>query len=231
MMRTWRLLGLSALTALLLVTRAPAGGEQTDGVIPKQNGNSKEYLEKLEKRLLEEFKKISDAFKAQDKRLNALEINDADTRLKLSDAQIKIKTLEARVDQLRLDVEDLQKRLPPASISKYPPNDKATLDEIRAQLKQIEQTLNRLQATTNRTAFSNPPTATGTIVLVNRHPETLLFIVNQKPYRVLPGQTVTIGNMPAGSFTFEVISPTTGSGGARTRMLAVGETYTLTARP
>src|SRR5262249_50801083 len=125
----------------------------------------------------------------------------------------------------------LQKRLPPGSISKYPPNDKTTLEEIRAQLKQIEQTLNRLQATTNRTAFTNPPTTAGTIVLVNRHPETLLFVINQKAYRAVPGQTVTIDNMPAGTFTYEVISPTTGSGGAHTRVLAPGEIYTLTARP
>jgi hypothetical protein len=231
MMRTWKLLGLSTLTALCLVTRAPAGGEPTDGVIPKQNAGTKEHLEALEKRLLEEFKKIAEAFKGQDKRLKTLEENDADTRLKLSDAQIKIKTLEARVDQLRFDVEDLQKRLPPGSISKYPPTDKVTLDEIRAQLRQIEQTLNRLQATTNRTAFTNPPTATGTIVLVNRHPETLLFVINQKAYRAVSGQTVTIDKMPAGTFTYEVISPTTGSRGIQTRALAPGETYTLTARP
>src|SRR5262249_11136280 len=202
-----------------------------DGVIPKQNVGSKEHLEALEKRLLEEFKKIADAFKGQEKRLKTLEENDADTTLKLGDARIRIERLEKQVEKLRLDFEDLQKRLSLGNISKYPPTEKVTLEEIRAQLKQIEQTLNRLQGTTNRTAFTNPPTATGTIVLVNRHPETLLFVINQKAYRAVSGQTVTIGNMAAGAFTFEVISPTTGSRGVQTRTLAPRETYTRTARP
>jgi hypothetical protein len=231
MMRTWRLLGLSALTALLLVTRASAGGGQTDGVIPQKDAVTKEHLEALEKRLLEEFRKIADTFKAQDKRLNNLEVNDADTRLKLSDAQIKIKTLEARVDQLRLDVETLQKRLPPGSISKYPPDDKAPLDEIRAQLRQIEQALNRLQATTNRTAFFPPTPRTGRIVFTNLHPETLLFVLNNTARRVEPGQTMTFNEQLAGTFTYEVVSPTTGTRGVQTRTLEPGETYTLTARP
>ena len=59
----------------------------------------------------------------------------------------------------------------------------------------------------------------------------LLFIINQKSYRVLSGQTATIDNMPAGTFTYEVISPTSGSRGTQNRTLEPGETYTLTARP
>jgi hypothetical protein len=231
MMRTWKLLGLSTLTALLLVLRASAGGQPTDGVIPQNAPLTKEHLDALEKRFLAEFKKISDAFRVAKERLDDLEANDKDTRLKLSGAQIRIEQLKKQADQLRLDMEELQKRLPRGNISKYPPSDKADLDEIRAQLAQIQQTLARMQSPSPRTVFTNPPTATGTIVLVNRHPETLLFVINQKAYRAVPGQTVTINNMPAGSFTYEVISPTSGSGGAHTRVLAAGETYTLTARP
>jgi hypothetical protein len=230
-MRTWKLLGLSALAALCLATSARAGGEPTNGDNPKKNGTTKEHLEALEKRLLEEFKKIADAFKGQDRRLNTLEANDADTRLKLSDAQIKIKTLEARVDQLRLDVENLQKRLPSTGIALYPPNDKASLDEIRAQLAQIHAALARMQPGSGRVAFSPPATGTGRIIFTNLHPETLLFVLGNTSQRVEPGQTFTFNGRPAGTFTYEVISPTTGTGGVQTRTLEPGQTYTLTARP
>jgi hypothetical protein len=228
MMRTWRLLGLSALTALLFVPRAHAGGKPTDGVIPQNAPLTKEHLDALEKKFLAEFQKISEAFKVAKKRIDGLEENDTDTRLKLTDTQLRMAQLKKQVDQLRLDMEELQKRLPLGNISKYPPSEKADLDEIRAQLAQIQQTLARMQSSA-RTAFSNPPPpTTGTIVLVNQYPETVLFLINQKPYRVVPGQTVTINNMPAGTFTFEAIP---GPAGVRTRTLEPGETYTLTARP
>src|SRR5260370_42543484 len=108
-------------------------------------------------------------------------------------------------------MEPLQKRLPSTGIALYPPEDKAILDEIRAQIKQTEQPLNRMQTTTNRTAFTNPPTGIGRIVFTNLHPETLLFVLNNTSQRVEPGQTVTFNGRPAGTFTYEVISPTTGT--------------------
>ena len=186
-------------------------------------------LRKMTDVLSREAKKGEDVIKALDKRLETIEKNDAFTRLKVSEVEIKIGTLNRQVEKMRLDMETLQKRT--ANIALYPPSDKASLDEIRGQLKQIEQTLNRIP-TTPRVAFSPPTPRTGRIVLANSYPDTyLLFLINDRSYRVAAGQAATIDNMPAGSFTYEVISPIAGSGGRYTRVLEPGETYTLTAHP
>jgi hypothetical protein len=242
MMRTWKLLGLSALAALLFVAPTPAGA-QTDGVIPKTNAGKtlEEQIQALDTKLGQMFKdfeqgvnagfkKLHGHIESLNNRLKTLEANDPDTTLKLGDARLRIERLEKQVEKLRLDMETLQKRT--TTIAKYPPDEKATLDDIRAQLKQIEQTLNRLQATTNRTAFTNPPAPRpGRIVFTNHHPETLLFVLNNAARRVEPGQTITFNGQPAGTFTYEVVSPTTGTRGIQTRSLEPGETFIITARP
>ena len=66
--------------------------------------------------------------------------------------------------------------------------------------------------------------------LVNDYSEELLFLVNGRAYRVAPGTTHTVEEMPAGAFNYEVISPTWGSRARNTPMLAAGETFTITAR-
>jgi hypothetical protein len=230
MMRTWNLLGLSALIALALVSRAPAGGEAGGSkTIEQQLKDLDGTVKRLIDTLHGELKKLDEVLRAHHKRLNTLESNDADTTLKLGDARLRVERLEKQVEKLRLDMEALQKRT--SGIAFYPPSDKADLTEIRSQLQKIEQSLNRMQGGPARTAFSSPAGNTGRIVLVNQYPETLLFLVNDRPYRVSPGQTATIDNVPAGGFTYEVISPTNGSGGIRNRTLEVGRTYTLTAHP
>ncbi len=238
MMRTWNLLGLSALAALVLVRPALAGGQPTDGVIPKTDAFKKlqeqvqamdQALRGMADTLNQEAKKISNAINGHDNRLKTLEANDVDTTLKLGDARLRIERLEKQVEKLRLDMEALQKRT--SNIALYPPSDKISLDEVRAQLRQIEQILNRMQGT-GRTAFSSPVVTTGRILMVNTYPDMhLLFIINQKAYRVEAGQTAAIDNMPAGTFTYEVISPIAGSAGRHSRVLTPGQTYTLTARP
>jgi hypothetical protein len=231
MMRTWNLLGLSALVAVTLVSRAPAGGEVGE---PKTVEQQLKSLDRTVKGLVDtlnlELKKISEAINGHQKRLNTLEANDADTTLKLGDARLRVERLEKQVEKLRLDLETLQKRT--SGIAFYPPTDKADLDEIRAQLRKIEQMLDRTQGGTERKAFASPAGRTGRIVLVNQHPEELLFLINNRRYRVSPGQTATIRDVPAGTFTYEVLSPTTGSAvGIRNRTLDPGETFTITARP
>ena len=228
MMRTWKLPGLSILAALILATLAPAGGQPPAG--PKKLEQQVEALDQklkgLVDNLVQDLKRIDEALQGHDKRLNNLEANDKDTSLKLDGARLRLERLGKVVEKLRLDMETLQKRT--SGVAFYPPTDKTGLDEIRAQLRQIEQTLNRMQANGERTVFSPPVSRAGRILLVNQYPEMLLFVINQKSYRVLPGQTVTLDNMPAGNFTYEVFP---GPPGSRTRTLEPGETYTLTARP
>ena len=74
------------------------------------------------------------------------------------------------------------------------------------------------------------PTSTGRVVLVNLYPEELLFRINDKNYRVAPGTNLPVENVPAGTFTYEVISGFYGLLKHSTSPLASNETFTLTAR-
>jgi septal ring factor EnvC (AmiA/AmiB activator) len=236
MTRIWKLCGLPTLAALLLAAHAAAGGPGA-----KDGAGETDPVKKLEKvvealdqkfagQLKSMADQVSQGFKKLHDRLKAIEENEADTRLKLPEVESKLKSLEKVFNQLREDIEALQKRLPAGDISKYPPAEKTTLDDVLNRLRRVEQELGRLQMQpgAERTARSAP--TTGRIVFENRHREYLLFILNRKAYRVEAGQVATIDAQPAGSFTYEVISPSTGSGGIHTRVLAPGETFTITAR-
>src|SRR5439155_50355 len=80
--------------------------------------------------------------------------------------------------------------------------DKASVEEIKSKLGAIEQAILKLQPSTSRIALSPPaPSSSGRVVLVNLYPEMLLFVVNQKSYRVAPGANVPVDNVPAGGLT------------------------------
>jgi hypothetical protein len=231
MTRNRKFLSLSALAALALAS-APAP------VLAQAGGTDSDKLEAIQKRLDAMNTSIKTAFDAIAKDmkgvkedLNALKQNDADTGTKLTDAQMKIGTLEKSVNQLRTDIEALQQRLPNGSVRRYPADDKGALDEIRARLDRIEDMLRRVVSTSLRPNLTPPSAGTGRLVLVNAYPDTVLFIINRQTYRLAPGQTAVVNEMPAGVFTFEVISQVAGSLGPRTRVLTAGETFTLTARP
>ncbi len=228
MTRNRKFLTLTALAALALAA-APAAAQTGDG----------DKLDAIQKRLDGMNKSIKEAFdalavdmKGVKDDIKALKESDADSGTKLADAQLKIGALEKTVNQLRQDIETLQKRLPNGSVRRYPADDKGALDEIRARLDRIEDLLRRMEYTARRPDVTALKPGTGRIELINSFPDTVLFLVNGKSYgRVSPGQTVTVNDVPAGVFTFEVISQNSGTRGPRTRVLAAGETWTLTARP
>jgi hypothetical protein len=235
MTRHLKFLALSALTALALaVNPAPAQpppGDPEGGKVPDADKLERieKQLDALNKHLKKAFDNLGVDMKGVKDEINALKESDADTTVKLRDATMKIGALEKVVNQLRLDIETLQKRVSPRE--SFYPDDKGALEEIRARLSQIERMLSRLETTSKRIPDSSPNGGTGRLVLVNQFSDTVLFVINQKPVRVLPGQTAVVDNQPAGVFTFEAISESAGSRGRFTRVLAAGETYTLTARP
>lgn len=148
-------------------------------------------------------------------------------RLQVADAHAKIKQMEGALEKIRIDLDLLRTREPSPG---KPALDKASVDEIKLKLGGIEQAiLKLLPLTTNRIAMS-PPSLTGRVVLVNLYQEELLFVVNQKPYRVAPGANLPVENVPAGVVNYEVISGTWGLRARTTTNLAANETFTLTAR-
>jgi hypothetical protein len=222
MMRTWKLLGLSAVVAVVL-TAAPvrAGGEGKPSV--------EDRLKAIEDKLGEMNRAIAKAFGAIETDMKAIKqevkTNDTDAQLKLTAVLDRVGALEKQLTNLRTQVQTMRDRV--ATVANYPPTDKSTLDEIKMRLSQLQDALNRLQSTSERKAFSLPDT--GRLVLLNLYGEDLLFVVNQRSYRLAPGASVTL-DQPAGAFTYEVISPTHGLVRRNTPVLRAGETFPITAR-
>jgi hypothetical protein len=216
MLKNWKTLALcSLLAATPLASPAVAQAGEKDKILEKL-----ESMDKALGKAFAEFAKDIDKIKAEIKNLR--EVDLVNQRLEIAqDVTAKMKEVAREVADLRIAF-NLLKSLP-AGI------DKVTIDDIRTKLAAIEQAIIKLGPTEKRLALS-PPTQVGRVVLVNLYPEELLFIVNQKRYRVDPNATMTLDNIPAGVLSYEVLSATWGQRARSTTTLAANETFSLTAR-
>jgi hypothetical protein len=101
------------------------------------------------------------------------------------------------------------------------------LEQLRVRLIQIEQLLLELKTRQARTSFSAP--AEGRVVLNNDYVDEVQFTVNGETYRVAPGASVVLPNIPAGALRYEMRSAVYGLRASRTTELAAGQTLTLVA--
>jgi hypothetical protein len=238
MMRNWKTLTLCSLmtTAIFVQTPAPvaAGGKEKDKSLIERIDSLQETIKKSFEGVSADIGTIKTDLAAQKSDLKEIR-DDMDTlktdglkyRADLSDANMKIKLMQATLKEIRADLDGLRTRepLPKSGL------DKTSIDEIKVTLANIEQAILKLQPSSNRIALSPPSSpATGRVMLVNVYPEELLFVVNQKTYRVAPGATMPLDGVPAGVLNYEVISGTWGLRARSTTNLAPGETFTLTAR-
>ena len=197
-----------------------------------------EEIKKLEKAVLSHLSKAR-----QDLTKDIAELKDEQFRQKLQiqtlqalskkleDTDNEIATLYGEVRKLRkmLLNEPTAPAVPRAV--PVPEVDRTGLEEIRGRLTAIEQALAKLQpGPSTRTALSPPATSNfGRVMLVNHYAEDMLFIINNKPFRVGAGVTLPIDSVPTGSLTYEVVSPTWGRRAFSTTTLMPTETLTLTA--
>lgn len=237
MPRHWKMLGLASLLALALALVAPparAGG--TDGVNPEQDKlkTLQDAIAKMDAGLKKAFDGIREDIDGLRKEVKSLKAAYADASLKAADASMRATELEKQVAVLRAEMDAIRKRVPSdgGTISLYPPGEKkAVLDEILRRLTAIEQRLSQMQTTVQRPAFPQANGGMGRVLLVNRHAEDVLFVVNGRTYRVAPGASASLDGVAAGTFTYEVISPTWGLvRPTQTRTLAAQETFTITAQ-
>jgi tetrahydromethanopterin S-methyltransferase subunit G len=206
MMRTWKMFGLQTLLAATLATApalATAGTENEDKDLKKVN----QRLETVEKALTAIQKDI-DALKNE--------------RLRVDTLRGKVNTLEEKLGRLQTTVEALKKDLPKKeTVAAYPPEG---MDEIKNRLTQIEKKLDQL---TPATRIARAAPEVGRVALNNRYDEEMLFIVNGTPYRLAPGTSRTLTDVPAGTLTYEVVSPNWGRLRRKTTTLTAGETFNI----
>lgn len=236
MIRNWKTLALYSLLAVAPVAAPmPAAAADVD--------------EPTQKRIDGMLSTMGDAIKAlnlatqgigelrKDVRATQTDIENLKTtavklRADVDGSGTRMDDLQKLINNLDAEVKYLRKRLNESSVpSALPSLDKASLEDLKRHLISIEQAILRLKPAEpeSRVALS-PPAPTGRILLSNLYNEELLFVINQQKLRVPPGTAVPLEAVPAGPFTYEVMSPTFGLVRARTAAtLPANETFTLTA--
>ncbi|MCI0637465.1 MAG: hypothetical protein L0Y72_27845 [Gemmataceae bacterium] len=224
MLRNWKTLAFSSLLSAAMFVPEPtvASAQDTKEIlerIDKLDKSIQKSFENVKTDIDEVKKKLADV----NKEVGALQGDTLSHQLQLGNANTKIEKIEAGLKSLRAEIDNLKKTgVAQGGDNKY-------LDDIRTTLNAIEQAILKLQPSTSRVALS-PPSAAGRVMLVNMYPEELLFVINQKPYRVAPNASHQIEGVPAGLVRYEVLSGTWGPRANSSTNLASNETFTLTAR-
>jgi hypothetical protein len=223
MIRTWKMV---VLPAVLAVAVAAVPARATEGPPAADVDKVKEIINRLDG-LNESLEK---SFKSIETDIKALRSENRSMAAKALDAVARIGKLEEQVAQLRKEVDELRHpgtggSSPNVSLRAYA----GDLGELRSTLARLEQQLARMQADSVRIARSSPAPA-GHVLLVNRYPEDVQFVVNNTLYRV-PSFTSQRFDLPPGSFTYEILSPTRGVIRPRlTTAVGDGETVELGVR-
>lgn len=236
MIRNWKTLALYSLLAVApVVTPTPAiagGGDD------KQQKRIDEMLG-LMSEAIKSMNSVSAGIGEVRKDVKAVQ-NDVDNlksvavklRADVDGSANRIDDVNKLIGNLHADVSFLKRQLAKQVTQENGSSaDKNALDELKKHLVSIEQAILKLrptEPTTSRVALS-PPAAMGRVILANMYHEEMLFVINQKTYRVAPGGILPLES-PAGTIDYEVLSPTWGQRARSRTNLPANETFTLTAR-
>jgi archaellum component FlaC len=208
MTRTWKMFGLQTVLAAAL-TAAPAlatGGPEDDD--KKNKKTDSQRLDNIENALTEIQKSIEALAKGGTLKVEAL--------------KGRIKKLEEQLTDLQSTLDEVRKKLnKKETTSGYPPED---MDDIKNRLTAIEKKLDKM---TNSARIAKAPPEVGKIIITNRYSDEVLVMINKESYRVPAGQTITVMDVPAGTFTYEVIADGFGSVKRKTTTLAANRTFRI----
>jgi hypothetical protein len=233
MLRNWKTLALCSLMTTTLVVQVPApataGGQakEEDKALLKRLDALDETIKASFKGVQADIKGLKEGLAADSESLKKAREDLVTQSLSLTAANRRIKDLETAVEAIRSELSAL--REPGAARTGL---DKASVEQIKSKLGDIEQAILKLAPTTSRVALSPPVTlaTTGRVMLVNLYPESLLFFVNGKEYRVPAGENRLLDNVPAGSLNYQVFASGWGMQPGKSTVLSPNETFTLTAR-
>lgn len=150
--------------------------------------------------------------------------SDTKSKVTLEDVNESLKNIQQKLEQNKLNASVMGE-------------DVRILKEKIAQLQRDVDSLMRGRTTTANYP-PNPPIApsTGRIRLVNTWPEKITVFLNDRTFYVEPNREVTVADMPAGSFTYEVLESRPDNSifqikEKQPRTLAANETFTIHVHP
>jgi len=148
--------------------------------------------------------------------------------------------LQESIDQLKKQGDDLQRQvsnLPDEqridyqirkTLAKELTDTKDEMSALRQPLDLLQRDVASLKSRNSPlVAFSSPATPVR-IKLINTFPSQMTVIVNERSYRLAPGATEVLENIPAGQFTYQVLGV---QPDMLVRSLSPNETFTITVYP
>jgi hypothetical protein len=259
MIRTWKTLALASLLVAASPTFAPAGGAEPDAkALQKTLEDLRKTVDALKKKVddapiamtgkevLTEINRLEKNIGGQIDKLNkdlqsdlsAIKEQQLSQKLDLQALKglpKRVQTLETDISFVNEEIRKLRKQLLADAPIPTPGVNRAALDEIISRLDRLEKSLAALQTPaiggSERKSFASPAGANfGRVLLVNLYSEDMLFIVNDRPYRVESGKTVQLDGVPTGALNYHVFSDRWGTRALKTTSLQPSETLTVTAR-
>lgn len=259
MIRTWKTLALASLLVAASPTFAVAGGAEPDAkALQKTIEELRKTVDALKKKVddapiamtgkevLAETNRLEKNISGQIDKLNkdlqsdlsAIKEQQLSQKLDLQGLKglpKRVQALETDIASVNEELRKLRKQILADSPIPTQPADRAAFDDIRSRLAKIEKLIESLQAPgiggSERKSFASPAgTNFGRVLLVNLYSEDMLFIVNDRPYRVESGKTVQLDGVPTGALNYHVFSDRWGTRALKTTSLQPSETLTVTAR-
>jgi hypothetical protein len=145
------------------------------------------------------------------------------------DAQQEIKDLRDALSALKTTVEGLETKENATLREQALRADfRALKDEIEKLRKSVDALQARLSSTQTSAQYGPAALGNGRVQLVNEYPEQITIVVNDRSYRLLPGESRVTDAIPAGAFSYQILSV---QAQPQNRTLAANETYTIRVYP
>lgn len=247
MMRTWKTVSMiSLLAGAVTLAPPPLFAQEEKGIVGKDEPLNalKKSVDALTVRIGELEKKkldvdgINETMVNEFKKLNGTlsEISKSINSVKLDVNNLKATQIEqkAQIDELAKRLQALEKSGPgPVAAPKVDKEFMDELRELRGSIKALQDTVAKLGPTEKHiSAYPNGNGAavkTGKVVLVNLSSDMVLFVINGSGYRLAPGASKVLENVPAGALHYEAFADGWGLLQDRLTMLPAGDTFTLAA--
>ncbi|VTS00300.1 coiled-coil domain-containing protein [Tuwongella immobilis] len=214
MTRTWNKLGLNSLLAASLagsiVTVAPTSpmvnfvrAAEEPNPLPKEPGASP-AAPKVDNSLADlktQVQALTNALSKLEKLEESMRDSQSKNGLAVTQLQGDVSELKLQIGDLRREMERLSKRV----------------DE------QAQKSISRSSPAPAAPANPAPAAGNGQLRLVNDYIQEVSVVVNNRTYRLLPGQTTTL-TIPAGAFNYQLLVD---NAAMQSRLLPAGETYTI----
>lgn len=216
MTRYWTRLGLPAFLAVALAAPPLPSAE---GPEPASRGSSD--------RTAKDLKEVLDQIKALQTSLDQMKASFHDNA---EDLRALKKSLQDSFDQVGKDIQQIRTEQTSATASAA--RLRQDLDALRTEVANVRRDLDDLRnraagGPTSSTSGYAGAAGTARVRLRNDYYEPVRVVVNGRSYDLQPGETRTVEQIPAGTFTYEVLNITP----ARTRTVAANEVFTVQVYP